>query len=94
MCGKYRVKEARRVLSLELLLLQLLVLDGPLVAVGALYEQLLILPLHTTAWLTKPRRATTTIPMHSKAMKWLQELPEALIRHEGCLGWVILTTHL
>lgn len=39
------MEEARRLYSPKLLLLKLLVLDGPLVAVVALYEDLLLLSL-------------------------------------------------
>ena len=41
------MREARRLRSSKLLLLQLLILDGPLVAVVALYEQLAVLTLQT-----------------------------------------------
>ena len=43
----YRVREAWRLRSSKLLLLQLLILDGPLVAVVAPYEQLAVLTLQT-----------------------------------------------
>lgn len=45
----YRVEEAWGVCSPKLVLFQLLVLDSPLVAVAAVYKQLLLIPLHAAS---------------------------------------------